>query len=99
MHPIDDLRLAFDASGLLALNGALAFIMFGVALDLSVEDFRRLARDPRAPLVGLLCQFVILPALAFPLAIAVAPTPSMALGMMLVAAIRLCSRVALVRTE
>ncbi|MBX2804099.1 MAG: bile acid:sodium symporter family protein [Myxococcales bacterium] len=86
MDSIDDLRLVFDANGLLALNGALAFIMFGVALELAVSDFVQLARDPRAPLVGLLCQFVLLPALAFPLAIAVAPTPSMALGMMLVAA-------------
>ena len=84
--PIDELRLAFDATGLRFLNGALALIMFGVALDLSVSDFIRLARDPRAPLVGLTCQFLLLPALAYPIAIAVAPTPSMALGMMLVAA-------------
>lgn len=84
--PIDDLRLSFDAGGLFAINAALAFIMFGVALDLSVRDFVALARDPRAPMVGLLCQFVLLPALTFPLAMAVAPTPSMALGMILVAA-------------
>ncbi|HHO52661.1 MAG TPA: bile acid:sodium symporter family protein [Deltaproteobacteria bacterium] len=83
---IDRLQLAFDATGLLVLNGALAFIMFGVALDLSPEDFRRLARDPRAPVVGLLCQLLLLPALTFPVALAVAPTPSMALGMMLIAA-------------
>lgn len=86
MHPIDQLELAFDANGLMALNAALALIMFGVALELTVEDFVRLARDPRGPAVGLVCQFLLLPALAFPLAIAVAPTPSMALGMMLVAA-------------
>ena len=84
--PIDELRLAFDQTGLAILNGALAFLMFGVALDLTIDDFIRLARDPRAPLVGLLCQFLLLPALTFPLALAVAPTPSMALGMMLVAA-------------
>lgn len=83
---IDQLELAFDATGLLVLNGALAFIMFGVALDLSPDDFRQLARDPRAPVVGLLCQFFLLPALTFPVALAVAPTPSMALGMMLIAA-------------
>lgn len=86
MQDIDQLVLAFDATGLMVLNGALALIMFGVALELSVGDFVRLAKDPRAPLVGLTCQFVLLPALAWPLAIAVAPTPSMALGMMLVAA-------------
>ena len=85
MHPIDDVRLAFDATGLAILNGALALIMFGVALDLRVQDFARLARDPRAPIVGLVCQFVLLPALSVPLALAAAPTPSMALGMILVA--------------
>ena len=83
---IDAIELAFDAGGLAALQIALGVVMFGVALDLSVDDFRELARDPRAPVVGLVCQFLILPALTFPLAIAIAPTPSMALGMMLVAA-------------
>lgn len=60
--------------------------MFGVALDLHPRDFLALARDPRGPAVGLLCQFVLLPALACPLALAIASSPSMALGMMLVAA-------------
>ncbi len=83
---IDAIELAFDAGSLAALQIALAVVMFGVALDLSVDDFRQLARDPRAPVVGLVCQFLILPAITFPLAIAIAPTPSMALGMMLVAA-------------
>lgn len=86
MADIDQLVLAFDANGLRALNGALALIMFGVALELRVSDLLALARAPRAPLVGLLCQFVLLPALAWPLALAIAPTPSLALGMMLVAA-------------
>jgi len=85
MLPVDELRLSFDSNGLLVLNGALAFIMFGVALDLSLGDFVRLARDPRAPAVGLVSQFLVLPALALPLALLVAPVPSMALGMILVA--------------
>ncbi|MEZ4318715.1 MAG: bile acid:sodium symporter family protein [Myxococcota bacterium] len=83
---IDSIELAFDANGLAVLQLALSVVMFGVALELSIDDFRQLARDPRAPVVGLVCQFVLLPALTFPLAIAIAPTPSMALGMMLVAA-------------
>lgn len=85
MHPIDQLTLAFDDSSLFTLNAALAFIMFGVALDLKFADFAALLRDPRAPVVGLLCQMVLLPAIAYPIALAVAPTPSMALGMILVA--------------
>ncbi|MEZ4240540.1 MAG: bile acid:sodium symporter family protein [Myxococcota bacterium] len=82
---IDDLTLSFDATGLAVLDGALALVMFGVALDLRVADFVALARDPRAPAVGLVCQFLLLPALTVPLALAVAPTPSVALGMILVA--------------
>ena len=61
-------------------------LRFGVALDLRPRDFVRLVRQPAAPLIGMACQFLLLPALAFPLALWLAPTPSMALGMMLVAA-------------
>jgi len=83
---IDQLQLAFDARGLFVLNVVLGLVMFGVALDLRVDDFRQLARDPKAPLIGLASQFLLLPALTWLLAIRFAPTPSMALGMMLVAA-------------
>ena len=86
MNSIDDVRLVFDANGLRVLNGALALIMFGVSLDLSVRDFVRLARDPRAPFVGLFCQFLLLPAGAYLIARAVAPGPSIMLGLILVAA-------------
>ena len=86
MHDLDALSLQFDPGSLQALNIALAIIMFGVALDLKVSDFVRLVRDPKAPFIGMACQFLILPAVAFLLAKWLAPTPSMALGMMLVAA-------------
>lgn len=60
--------------------------MYGVALDLTAADFRRVARMPRAFAVGLLAQFVLLPAMTFVLVVALSPPPSVALGMMLVAA-------------
>lgn len=85
-HPIDEIALAFNPTGLLVIQMALGIVMFGVALDLRVADFRSLARRPRGPVVGLVCQFLLLPAIAAPLAIWLAPSPSMALGMMLVAA-------------
>jgi BASS family bile acid:Na+ symporter len=83
---IDDLPLAFDPKGLAVLNGALALVMYGVALDLRLEDLIALAKDPRAPVVGLLCQCVLLPALAYPVALIFVDQPSIALGLMLVAA-------------
>lgn len=83
---VDALQLAFSPQSLLVLNGILGLVMFGVALDLTRDDFRALVRDPKGPVIGLVCQFLLLPALTFLLALQVAPTPSMALGMMLVAA-------------
>jgi BASS family bile acid:Na+ symporter len=47
MPEIDAFRLNFSAQSLLLLNVSLGVIMFGVALTLTTEDFRRLARQPR----------------------------------------------------
>ncbi len=83
---IDEVRLAFDPSSLIALNAILGLVLFGVALDLEVADFLRVVKSPRAPLVGIFCQVLVLPALTFALIPLLAPTPSMALGMLLIAA-------------
>jgi BASS family bile acid:Na+ symporter len=87
MVDLDAIRMPFDPDGsLLVLQVVLGVIMYGVALELTPGDFRQLVRDPRGPLIGLLCQCVLLPAVAFPLAIWSSPLPSMALGLILVAA-------------
>ncbi|MEZ4463112.1 MAG: bile acid:sodium symporter family protein [bacterium] len=83
---LDAVRLSFSDDSLVLLNIILGLIMFGVALDLTVEDFRRVARSPRSAAVGLLSQFIILPALTFGLTLLLKPPPSVALGMILVAA-------------
>jgi BASS family bile acid:Na+ symporter len=61
-------------------------MMLGVALELKADDFMRIVRSPKAPLIGLLAQFVLLPAFTFLLVLIIKPHPSIALGMMLVAA-------------
>lgn len=86
MADVDQLRLHFDPQSLVLLNAIMALVMFGVALDLRVQDFRRVIDTPRAPFIGLVCQFVALPALTYGLIILVRPAPSLALGMILVAA-------------
>lgn len=86
MNPIDQVGLNFDESSLLLLNILIGLIMFGVALDIRVDDFRRVIRDPRGPLIGLGAQFLLLPALTFLLISVIDPVPSMALGMIMVAA-------------
>ncbi len=83
---LDAVRLHFNPQSLIALNAILGLVMFGVALDLRVEDFRRVVRSPRGPLIGLGAQFVLLPALTFVLTLFLRPLPSIALGMLLVAA-------------
>ena len=83
---LDDLRLNFNQDSLWVLNLCLALIMFGVALDLKVSDFKRLLETPKASIVGLASQFILLPFITFLLVWIIEPQPSIALGMMLVAA-------------
>ena len=83
---IDQVRLNFNPQGLLVINGAIGLMMFGVALDLKLEDFKRVVVAPKAPGIGLVAQFILLPAFTFLLTLLIRPSPSMALGMILVAA-------------
>ncbi|PXA84034.1 bile acid:sodium symporter [Caulobacter sp. D4A] len=68
------------------LPAALGIIMFGLGLDLTPADFTRVARQPRAALVALACQVLILPLVAFALALLFDLPPAMAVGLMLLAA-------------
>ncbi|MCB0581281.1 MAG: bile acid:sodium symporter family protein [Phaeodactylibacter sp.] len=86
MQAIDSVQINFNPGQLFILNICLAFLMFGVALDLRFDNFRALARSPRAPLVGLSSQLILLPALTLALIFFFRPAPSIALGMVLVAA-------------
>ncbi len=87
---IDAVRLNFSPESLQALNWVIAVIMFGVALDIQLSDFKAVFARPRAPLIGLCCQFFLLPAIACALTLLmqqVAPiSPGIALGVILVAA-------------
>ena len=65
---------------------ALAIIMFGLGLSLEVGDFRRVARTPRAVVVALGLQVLVLPVIAFGLVVAFDLDPLLAVGVMLLAA-------------
>ena len=82
---IDQIRLNFNPQGMLVINVAIGLMMFGVALDLKLDDFKRIIVSPKAPGIGLITQFILLPALTFLLTLALRPQPSIALGMILVA--------------
>ncbi len=86
LEVLDHVRLNFSPSGLFFLNIALAFIMFGVALDIKTEHFRDILKNPKSAIVGFISQTFLLPAFTFLLVLLLNPTPTVALGMILVAA-------------
>ena len=65
---------------------ALAIIMFGLGLDLTGDDFKRVARHPKAVAVALGCQLVLLPAVCFALVLLFDLPALLGIGMMLLAA-------------
>jgi BASS family bile acid:Na+ symporter len=65
---------------------ALAIIMFGLGLGLTVDDFRRVGRHPKAVAVALACQLVLLPAVCFGLVLLFDLPPFLGIGMLLLAA-------------
>ena len=83
---IDQIQVNFNETSLLIMNIVIGFIMFGVALDLRVEDFKRTLKTPKPALIGLACQFFLLPAFTYLLVLIIQPRPSIALGLFLVAA-------------
>ena len=86
MNEMDLVRLNFNPGSLWVLNFIIGLVMFGVALDLKVADFKAVLVTPKPVLIGMLGQFVLLPAFSFLLVLAIHPSPSIALGMLLVAA-------------
>ncbi|WP_456424182.1 bile acid:sodium symporter family protein [Lutibacter sp.] len=83
---LDSLKINFDTEGLWILNVTLAIIMFGVALGITIDDFKRLFKNPRILFTGIISQFILLPFITFIFIKLVNPMPSIALGMMMVAA-------------
>ena len=83
---IDQAQLNFNPQGLFIINAAIGLMMLGVALELKLDDFKRILVAPKAPLIGLAAQFVLLPAFTFLLTLIINPPASIALGMILVAA-------------
>lgn len=86
LETLDWIRLNFSSGGLLFMNITIAFIMFGVALGIKLSHFRMLILRPKPVILGVVSQFILLPALTFLLVILIRPTPSVAMGMILVAA-------------
>ena len=65
---------------------ALALVMFGLGLSLSIADFMRLLQHPKAVAVALLLQVVLLPAACYLIVVGLGLSPVYAVGLMLLAA-------------
>jgi BASS family bile acid:Na+ symporter len=65
---------------------ALALVMFGLGLTLTTADFARVAKYPKAAIIALVCQVVILPAICLGLVLAFGLKGVLAVGMMLLVA-------------
>jgi len=64
---------------------ALGIIMLGMGMTLTPADFRRVVKFPKAALVGLTSQLIILPLLGFGLAAIFFDIPELAVGFILIA--------------
>jgi BASS family bile acid:Na+ symporter len=81
---IDLVKLNFNPQAQLGLNLVLALVMFGIALDLKLQDFRAALRTPKALAIGLVSHHLLFPAFTFALILLIRPLPSIGLGMLLV---------------
>ena len=86
LEVLDSLHLNFSKEGLFILNLTLAFIMFGVALEIKFDHFRKVMQNPKATVIGFISQFFFLPAVTFIVILLLSNliTPTIALGMILV---------------
>lgn len=78
-------EIHFSEDSLIYLNLIIGFILFGVALDLRLQEFRTLFTHPRPIITGLCSQFLLLPAGTFLLIKLLNIPLPYALGMLLVA--------------
>lgn len=85
---LDQVKINFSATGSHVLNILLAFIMFGVALDIRPKEFTHIFKKPKALIGGLLAQLIFLPAITFCIVLLLYKwlSPTVAMGMILVAA-------------
>lgn len=70
----------------LVMPVSLGIIMLGLGLSLTLDDFKRVAKFPKAITIALLCQMVLLPTLCFLLAKSFGLPPELAVGLMLLSA-------------
>ncbi len=86
LSSMDSVTLNFRDEGLFILNISVAVIMFGVALEIKAEHFKKLLLNPLPVIIGVISQFLILPFVTFLLIMAFWDNLSVgvAMGMILI---------------
>lgn len=84
---LDAIQVNINPTGMTILNVVLAFVMFGVALGIKPQTFIDVFKKPKSVILGILCQFFLLPMMTFFLTLLMKDwiSPMMGLGMILVA--------------
>ena len=67
------------------LPAALAIMMFSLGISLTLDDFSRVAKHPKAFAVGAFAQMLLLPAFSFAVGLAFGLPPELALGLFILA--------------
>ncbi|MFK8027800.1 MAG: bile acid:sodium symporter family protein [Gammaproteobacteria bacterium] len=67
------------------LPAALFLIMFGIGLSLRPFDFKNIVKSPKVVAIGLCAQMLLLPMIAFMLALVFALPPELAVGLIIIA--------------
>ena len=84
MEDINQIPFNFDPRIGLIVGIMVGFLVFAVSLDLKWEKLLGVLKKPKAPAIGLLAQFGVLPAVAFLTGLYLTDAPSIALGLLLV---------------
>ena len=81
---VDSIQINLGDGDLFLMNICLALLMFGIALDMKLEDFKRVVSFPKSAVVGLTSQLVLLPIWTLIIIWFFNPIASIALGMILI---------------
>ena len=85
MENIDDIQINFSSDTMLVMNICLMLIMFSIALDIKIEDFKKVVQFPKSVGVGLFAQLILLPILTVLIIFSFDFPPSVNLGLLMIA--------------
>ncbi len=75
-----------DKASTIVLASSLIIIMLGMGLSLVIADFKRIFLYPKAILIGLINQLLLLPLIGFAIVLVFPMAPEIAIGIMILAA-------------